>query len=152
GNAEVGSALLFVYWALNVPALGQQIAIAARQYPTIRNLTLRLLEPLGALEESAAEPATPVARASRSSPADPDAHPPHPPLGGNTHAPIVGVAIELDGVGVVASGHRVLQDIYLRIAPGSHVAVVGPSGAGKSTLVGLLLGWHRASSGRVLID
>jgi len=59
----------------------------------------------------------------------------------------------MQSVGVIASGHRVLQDIELRIAPGSHLAVVGPSGAGKSTLVGLLLGWHRASSGgRLLID
>jgi ATP-binding cassette subfamily B protein len=32
------------------------------------------------------------------------------------------------------------------------VAIVGASGAGKSSLVGLLLGWHRAASGRVLID
>jgi ATP-binding cassette subfamily B protein len=32
------------------------------------------------------------------------------------------------------------------------VAIVGPSGAGKSSLVGLLLGWHRAVEGRVLID
>ena len=133
-NAEVRSALLFVYWALNVPMLGQQIAVAARQYPTIRNLTLRLLEPLGALDESGAEPPPRGASASQGSPA------------GN------GVAIEMQSVGVIASGHRVLQDIELRIASGSHLAVVGPSGAGKSTLVGLLLGWHRASTGRVLID
>jgi ABC-type transport system involved in cytochrome bd biosynthesis fused ATPase/permease subunit len=32
------------------------------------------------------------------------------------------------------------------------VAVVGPSGAGKSSLVGLLLGWHKASQGEVLVD
>jgi ATP-binding cassette subfamily B protein len=29
---------------------------------------------------------------------------------------------------------------------------VGPSGAGKSSLLGLLLGWHQASGGAVLID
>jgi ATP-binding cassette subfamily B protein len=32
------------------------------------------------------------------------------------------------------------------------VAIVGSSGAGKSSLVGVLLGWHRASEGRVLVD
>ncbi len=51
-RAEVsGGALLMVYWALNLPALGQEIAMLARQYPSQRNVTLRLLEPLGAPEE-----------------------------------------------------------------------------------------------------
>ncbi|MEJ2749901.1 MAG: ATP-binding cassette domain-containing protein [Anaerolineae bacterium] len=35
---------------------------------------------------------------------------------------------------------------------GHHVAIVGPSGAGKSSLVGLLLGWHRAAHGQLLVD
>jgi len=83
-NAEVRSALLFVYWALNVPMLGQQIAVAARQYPTIRNLTLRLLEPLGALDESGAEPPPRGASVSQGSPA------------------ADGVAIEMESVGVIA--------------------------------------------------
>jgi ATP-binding cassette subfamily B protein len=42
--------------------------------------------------------------------------------------------------------------VDLRIEPGQHVAIVGASGAGKSSLVGLLLGWHRAAAGRVLVD
>ena len=49
---EGGGALLLAYWALNIPLLGQEIAQIAWQYPTQRNLALRLLEPLGALEES----------------------------------------------------------------------------------------------------
>jgi ATP-binding cassette subfamily B protein len=40
----------------------------------------------------------------------------------------------------------------LVIEPGDHVAIVGPSGAGKSSLVGLLLGWHRAANGKLLIN
>src|SRR5262249_32630368 len=32
------------------------------------------------------------------------------------------------------------------------VAIVGSSGAGKSSFVGLLLGWHRAAGGRMLVD
>jgi ABC-type transport system involved in cytochrome bd biosynthesis fused ATPase/permease subunit len=45
-----------------------------------------------------------------------------------------------------------LRDLWLKINPGEHVAIVGPSGAGKSTLVGLLLGWHRPAHGQVLVD
>src|SRR5262249_5309310 len=63
-----------------------------------------------------------------------------------------GVAIALEGVSVLAGGHTILTDLNLTLAPGSHVAIVGPSGAGKSSLVGLLLGWHRPASGRVLVE
>ena len=51
-----------------------------------------------------------------------------------------------------AAGHTILDKIDLDIAAGAHVAIVGPSGAGKSSLVGILLGWHRPASGRVLVD
>ena len=51
-----------------------------------------------------------------------------------------------------AGGHPILTDLNLALAPGSHVAIVGPSGAGKSSLVGLLLGWHRPATGRVLVE
>jgi len=46
----------------------------------------------------------------------------------------------------------VLQALDLRIQPGQLVALVGPSGAGKSTLFSLLLRFHTAQSGRVLLD
>jgi ABC-type multidrug transport system fused ATPase/permease subunit len=55
-------------------------------------------------------------------------------------------------VGVLAGGHWILEGVDLDIRPGEHVAVVGPSGAGKSSLVGLLLGWHRPSSGTLEMD
>ena len=58
----------------------------------------------------------------------------------------------MEDVSVRAAGHTVLEGIHLSIEPGSHVAIVGPSGAGKSSLVGLLLGWHRPASGRLLVD
>lgn len=49
---ESGGLLLFAYWVLNLPVLGQEVGLVARQYPGFRNATLRMLEPLGALEES----------------------------------------------------------------------------------------------------
>lgn len=58
----------------------------------------------------------------------------------------------MNDVSVRLSGHDVLRNISLDIAPGEHVAVVGASGAGKSTLVGLLLGWSTPSSGAIDVD
>jgi ABC-type multidrug transport system fused ATPase/permease subunit len=129
-SGETGAVLLLVYWALNLPALGQEVALLAWQYPAYRNVTLRLLEPLGAIEQAApprvaeSEPATSSAAAS----------------------------IAFENVSVTVAGHTVLRDLQLSIEAGEHVAIVGPSGAGKSSLVGILLGWHRPSSGTVLVD
>jgi len=134
--------LLLLYWTLNLPALGQQLAIQAQQYPTLRNSVLRVLEPLGAPEE-------PVGTA-------PGVTDDKSPAGlTNRQSTVVnpsGVAIQFDDVTVVAGGHTILQHVNLAIAPGEHVAIVGASGAGKSTLVGLLLGWHKPARGQVLVD
>lgn len=134
---EGGSMLLLVYWALNLPLLGQQIALVAWQYPAHRNVTLRLLEPLGALEESDGreiEPSAPHVRSNR------------------PEETRKGIAILMKEVSVRAAGHTILDGIHLTIEPGRHIAIVGPSGAGKSSLIGILLGWHRPASGHVLID
>ena len=133
---EAGGALLLVYWALNLPVLGEEIVMVARQYPTYRNVTLRLLEPLGALEDTKAEdPAVSV-------------------TGGLERAAdrSDGVAIELASVSVHAAGHTILAEINLKMQRGEHVAIVGVSGAGKSSLLGLLLGWYRAAEGTVRVD
>ncbi len=46
----------------------------------------------------------------------------------------------------------VLNDINLKVRPGSYVAVVGKTGCGKSTLLRLLLGFERPRSGAVYYD
>jgi ATP-binding cassette subfamily B protein len=136
-GGEASGALLLTYWALNLSVLGQEVALLIRQYPVHRNVTLRLLEPLGALEDPE------VLEGQQGAPL----HPPVP-----VAVPSRGVDIVMEGVSVRLAGHTVLEGIDLAIQAGSHVAIVGPSGAGKSSLVGLLLGWHRAAAGCVLVD
>jgi ABC-type bacteriocin/lantibiotic exporter with double-glycine peptidase domain len=138
---ETGGALLLVYWALNLPVLGEEIVQFARLYPTYRNITLRVLEPIGALEDKTAAPES----VSTNSPAYVASEIESADLSG-------GVAIELENVSVHAAGHTILEEINLKIEPGDHVAIVGPSGAGKSSLMGLLLGWYRPAKGSVLVD
>jgi ATP-binding cassette subfamily B protein len=129
GATDTGTALLLVYWALSLPALGQELGGLMQQIPGQRNLTLRLLEPLGASEDEAAATA-PTA----------------------DDGEVAGVRVELDDVRVVAGGHQILEVGTLALGPGEAVAIVGASGAGKSSLVGLLLGWHRPATGVVRVD
>jgi ATP-binding cassette subfamily B protein len=138
---EAGGALLLVYWALNLPGLGEEIAQVTRQYPSYRNVTLRLLEPIGALEDKTAAPES----------AD-DLSPVSVGNGFDSAGLSLGVAIELVNVNVLAAGHTILEAINLRIEPGDHVAIVGPSGAGKSSLLGLFLGWYRPAEGSLRVD
>jgi ABC-type bacteriocin/lantibiotic exporter with double-glycine peptidase domain len=127
--------LLLVYWALSIPTLGQELATLACQYPRLRNTLLRVTEPLGAAGEAVEEDEDNL---------------------GADHAmattATTGVAITMDHVSVSAGGHVVLADLNIRIAPGEHVAIVGTSGAGKSSLAGLVLGWHRSTTGEVAVD
>lgn len=128
-GTDIGRVLLLVYWALNLPSLGQDVAALTRQYPYYRNLTLRLLEPLGAPEEENGADGGEQIAAFASAP-----------------------SIEFQGVGAEASGHRILGEVNVAIETGSHVAVIGPSGAGKSSFIGILLGWLKPSAGRVLVN
>lgn len=127
---ETASALLIIYWSLNLPILGQTVAQAAQQYPAYRNIVQRLVEPLTAPEEIIASDTS------------------HKPTSEESKS----FAVSFENVSVKAAGHVILENIDLEIRAGSHVAIIGPSGAGKSSLVGLLLGWHRPASGRVLVD
>ena len=95
----IARVLLLAYWALNLPVLGQEIGSLLRQYPYYRNLTLRLLDPLGAPEEqeSKGEYAPNVAGAP---------------------------AIEFRDVSVQVSGHTILDEVALRIEPGNHLRLL----------------------------
>jgi ATP-binding cassette subfamily B protein len=141
---DPGSALLVAYWALTLPALGQQLGKLVQRIPAQRNLTLRLIEALEAPDE-----------ASDHGPAPSDHQAPIAPgFAGAAGAPGEGggVSIHIDDLRVLAGGHPILEIDALGIAPGEHVAIVGASGAGKSSLLGLLLGWHVPSSGTLRVD
>jgi ATP-binding cassette subfamily B protein len=133
GTSDASRVLLLIYWALNLPVLGGELAAVAREYPGLRNTTLRLLEPLGAPEEEARGERTPSTPMQAGAELEP-------------------VSVALEQVTVHAAGHVILEGVDLQVAPGSHVAVIGPSGAGKSSLVGLLLGWHQPTTGSLLAD
>ncbi len=124
--------LLQMYWVLNLPGLGYELALLAREYPAHRSTIVRLLEPLGAPDYRSHETERIGAARDRGA--------------GD------GVKIELRRVSLHIAGHSLLEEIDAVIAPGAHVAVVGASGAGKSTLLGLLLGWQRTTVGEILID
>jgi ABC-type multidrug transport system fused ATPase/permease subunit len=63
-------------------------------------------------------------------------------------------AITLDTVSFVYPGtdRRVLDRFSFTIQKNKFIGFIGPTGSGKSTLIDLLLGLHRPTSGRVLID
>ena len=63
-------------------------------------------------------------------------------------------AIEVRGASYTYPGkdEPVLRDIDLTIPFGTSFAFVGGSGAGKTTLVDLLIGFHHAQTGAVLVD
>jgi ATP-binding cassette subfamily B protein len=126
-HGDAGGALLLVYWALNLPFLGNFFAQAIQQYQPRSNAALRVLELLdGPEQEVCATPSLPPSSGAAS--------------------------IDLDAVTVRLTSRVVLDRVSLRVAPGEHVAIVGASGAGKSTLVGLLLGWSSPASGTVSVD
>jgi ATP-binding cassette subfamily B protein len=128
-GGEPGATLLLMYWALNYPLLGAEIASSITLHAEEKVVTLRLLEPLGNREQQDGVIA---------------------PYGWLN--PDGGMGVSLRNVSVRAASHTVLDSIDLDIARGSHVAIVGRSGAGKSSLVGLLLGWHRPASGDIFVD
>jgi ABC-type transport system involved in cytochrome bd biosynthesis fused ATPase/permease subunit len=131
-HPDSSAMLLLAYWSLNIPMIGRELGALACEYPQHRNVVLRLLEPLGALENRDQEKPVEftVARPEKQE----------------------GIAFGMEGVEVMVGGHRVLQNVNAQIPAGSHVAIIGPSGAGKSSFVGLLLGWRTPTAGVLTVD
>jgi ATP-binding cassette subfamily B protein len=141
--------LLLIYWALNIPILGEQANSALVQYmQQCRPAAVSLAQVLEAPEETDQKPAFSPTNQVR--PNEIAEHPIGKESGFlQTNA---AVSIKMNNVGVQVGNSTLLANINLAIQPGEHVAVVGASGAGKSSMVGLLLGWHRPTMGNLLID
>jgi subfamily B ATP-binding cassette protein MsbA len=80
---------------------------------------------------------------------------PREDAGDDARAPLSSVKGELAFEGVsfeYTAGTPVLRNVSFRAHAGTTTAIVGPSGAGKSTMLSLLMGFHRPTRGKVLLD
>jgi ATP-binding cassette subfamily B protein len=150
GPLQAGGVLLIAYWALQILSLGDGLTQVFNQLPLMRSQTIRLLEPLGAIESDAATTVgtSPGKADTRADELGEQVGAVQPFSRGEDH----GITIRFSGVEVRAGGHIVLDGIDLAIASGEHVAVVGPSGSGKSTFLGTLLGLHVPSLGNINLN
>lgn len=61
-------------------------------------------------------------------------------------------ALEVRKIGMHFDRRPVLRDISLRFEPGRVHGLVGHNGSGKSTLIKVIAGFHRPTSGGILLD
>ncbi|MCI9606904.1 MAG: metal ABC transporter ATP-binding protein [Muribaculaceae bacterium] len=61
----------------------------------------------------------------------------------------MGKIIEIEGVGMVREGKRILSDINLSVNAGDFIAITGPNGGGKTTLLKIILQLLEPTSGTV---
>ena len=60
--------------------------------------------------------------------------------------------VTLDSVYFAHGNNRVLKDFSIAIDRGSITVLQGPSGVGKTTVIDLIMGLHRPSAGKVVVD
>jgi subfamily B ATP-binding cassette protein MsbA len=70
----------------------------------------------------------------------------------NIVRPIRGDVIFKDVTFAYVHDTPVLHDINFHARPGSVTALVGSSGSGKSTIISLVCGFHKATTGLILVD
>ncbi|MWB78810.1 ATP-binding cassette domain-containing protein [Pseudooceanicola sp. 216_PA32_1] len=67
-------------------------------------------------------------------------------------SPLPAVGIETVGMTMRFGSFTALDDVSIKVRPGSFHALLGENGAGKSTLVKCIMGFYHASAGSLLID
>ncbi len=60
-------------------------------------------------------------------------------------------AVTLDRVSRSYGGLKVVDDVYVEVAPGEFFTIIGPSGSGKSTTLSMIAGFETPDAGRILI-
>ncbi|MBX4313414.1 ATP-binding cassette domain-containing protein, partial [Mycobacterium tuberculosis] len=61
-------------------------------------------------------------------------------------------ALEAEGISKFFPGVKALDNVSLRVRPGTVHALMGENGAGKSTLLKILAGVYQADSGSATLD
>jgi len=62
------------------------------------------------------------------------------------------LSLEIIGMSMQFGALKALDDVTLKIRPGTVHALLGENGAGKSTLVKCLMGFYSATAGQVVVD
>ena len=60
--------------------------------------------------------------------------------------------LEMNGITKVFPGVRALDNVTLKVRPGTVHALMGENGAGKSTLMKCLFGIYREDGGEIILD
>ena len=144
-GGEAGGVLLLIYWALNLPMLGQEIALLARQYPSHRNVTLRLLEPLGARTQLPNWRVTRRWTCRRQMVVRRCHRGPELPAPEAWPSPWRAYSVR-------AAGHTILTGLISPLRRGVTWPSLGLQEPGSRVWWGRLLGWHRPATGAIRVD
>jgi len=71
---------------------------------------------------------------------------------GETPLPSGALGVDAVAVTMKFGDFLALDNVELKVRPGSFHALLGENGAGKSTLVKCIMGYYRADTGNVLVD